>query len=137
MQENVQEAPVEETAASTPTEAPAPVKPKAKARTRKAPVTAKGKGKATVAKAKSARQPIPEGMTRSRGSLIPAAKGRQCALVGTGASQCKNPGRWPATIDGSQVVTCTTHKRAAKVVVFAPKPKGRSRKAVTQATASA
>lgn len=144
MTDAVQETPVEETAASTSTEAPAATEP-AKSRSRgNAKGNRKGKAQAKArpapAKAKArARQPIPEGMTRSRGALIPAANGRLCQLVGTGGVQCKNPGRWPAKIDGQSVVTCTTHKRSAKQVVFAPKTKARrSRKASTsQAAASA
>lgn len=139
METTVQEVAATEAAPSTP-EPAAPVARKARStakRSTKGKVVGKGAAKAAAKSTAKARQPIPAGMTRSRGALIPAANGRQCGLVGTGGGQCRNPGRWPATINGQQVVTCSTHKRSAKQVVFAAKPKGRSRKATTQVAAQA
>ena len=115
-------------------EAPAPAKKTRAARPNagakaKAKVAASTKGKATA----KARTPIPAGMTRSRGALIPVANG-QCAIA-VGNAQCHNPGRWEATIAGRKVRTCTTHKRAnpAKVALFGATKKVRTPKVAATA----
>jgi len=112
-----------------------PVPAPAPKRTRTARPNAKAKAAAkTPAKGKTAgkapRQAIPNGMTRSRGALIPVANG-QCAIA-VGDAQCHNPGRWEATIQGRKIRTCTTHKRSnpAKLRLFAA-PARRERKAKT------
>jgi len=114
------------------TEAPAPeVKPEAKAPVKaatkaapKAKAAVKATAKAKTAPAKKARKPIPEGMTRSRGALIPKASGK-CGFTGA-KGQCANPGRW--TVQPEGVLSCTTHKQSAKRTVFAPKAKARAPK---------
>jgi len=117
------------------TEATAPVvaAPVAKA-TRPAAKPAR-KAKAAPAKpaAKAkAKQSIPEGMTRSRGALIPKATGK-CAFTGA-KGQCGNPGRW--TVQPENALSCTTHKQAAKRTLFAPPAKrARTRKAQPVAAA--
>jgi hypothetical protein len=105
------------------TEAPAPVKAVRKAAPKAKPAV-KATAKAKPAPAKKVRTPIPEGMTRSRGSLIPKASGK-CAFTGA-KGQCANPGRW--TVKPENVLSCTTHKQSAKRTVFAPQPKARARK---------
>ena len=114
-----------------PTEAPAPVKAVRKAAPKaKAPVKATAKAKA--APAKKARKPIPEGMTRSRGALIPKASG-DCSFTGA-KGRCANPGRW--TVQPENALSCTTHKQSAKRTLFAPAPKARARKPKVQSVAS-
>lgn len=100
----------------------------------KATAKAAPKGKATVVK--TARTPIPAGMTRSRGSLIPVSSG-QCGFSGS-KGQCANPGRWTRTAAGGRkVLSCTTHKNSTKAVVFEAAPKARrSRQPKVVATAA-
>lgn len=102
-------------------EAPAPVKAVKKAAPKAKPVV---KAKAKPAPAKKAPAKIPEGMTRSRGALIPKASGK-CAFTGA-KGQCANPGRW--TVQPEGVLSCTTHKQSGKRTLFAPKAKARVRK---------
>ena len=128
------------------TEAPtAPVVTPAPSRNRKPAAakasTAKGRKPAakTAAKAPRAKAaPIPKGMTRSRGALIPAARTDAKGVVihcgFTGAKgQCANPGRWERVVAGRKVLSCTTHKNAAKVTIFAAAAKARKGKATVQA----
>ena len=99
-------------------EAEAPVVPT------EAPVKAVRKAAPKAKAAKKARKPIPEGMTRSRGALIPKASGK-CAFTGA-KGQCANPGRW--TVQPENALSCTTHKQSAKRTLFAPTPKARKPK---------
>jgi len=107
------------------TEAPAPVKAVKKAAPKAKAVKVTTKAKATA----KARTPIPEGMSRSRGALIPKASGN-CAFTGA-KGQCANPGRW--TVQPEKALSCTTHKNSAKRTLFAPVAKARVRKAKVQA----
>ena len=95
------------------TEAPAPVKAVRKAAPKAKPAV---KAQAKAAPAKKARTTIPEGMTRSRGLLIPKATGK-CSFTGA-KGQCANPGRW--TVQPENALSCTNHKQAGKRTLFAP-----------------
>lgn len=124
------------------TPAPAPATRTRKARAQ-ASTPARGKGNATrkgsakaAPKARAARQPIPAGMTRSRGALIPVSNGR-CGFAGSGG-QCANPGRWPLQVGKARVLSCSTHQRAvgrgATPKIVAPL-RGRAAKAPAAAQA--
>jgi hypothetical protein len=93
----------------------------------------KGRTSRSKAAVPAARQPIPSGMTRSRGKLIPVSSG-QCEARGNGESRCKNPGRWNR--DGLTV--CSVHNAAKAAVAFDQKAARRAaRKAKVVASASA